>query len=183
MSPILCERFTFAIHLQGTPPRTRTGDQLGWNQSCCQLHQGRMSSTLTIPYRVPTAIPLPEWDSSPHRHQKAEGEGLEPPSGSRRRLFSGQAPHPAGCLPFPHIAAASPLHSELVESGVTVGFRVRIEKAAAAGIEPASGRFRAASLYQHRPTASVIRDTLVAKKLGEKGLNLRFLLQRQAAYH
>ena len=42
MSPILCERFTFTIHLQGTPPGTRTGDQLGSNQSCCQLHQGRV---------------------------------------------------------------------------------------------------------------------------------------------
>ena len=31
---------------------------------------------------------------------KAEGEGLEPPSDSRRRLFSRQVPHPAGCLPL-----------------------------------------------------------------------------------
>ena len=31
---------------------------------------------------------------------QAEGEGLEPPSGLRRRLFSRQVPHPAGCLPF-----------------------------------------------------------------------------------
>jgi hypothetical protein len=31
---------------------------------------------------------------------KAEGEGLEPPRDSRRHLFSRQAPHPAGCLPY-----------------------------------------------------------------------------------
>ena len=30
----------------------------------------------------------------------AEGEGLEPPNDLRRRLFSRQVPHPAGCLPF-----------------------------------------------------------------------------------
>ena len=37
--------------------------------------------------------------SSRHAYSSAEGEGLEPPSGSRRRLFSRQVPHPAGCLP------------------------------------------------------------------------------------
>ncbi len=35
-----------------------------------------------------------------HAQFSAEGEGLEPPSGSRRRLFSRQVPHPAGCLPL-----------------------------------------------------------------------------------
>ena len=34
-----------------------------------------------------------------HGPVKAEGEGLEPPSGPCRRLFSRQVPHPAGCLP------------------------------------------------------------------------------------
>ena len=34
-----------------------------------------------------------------HGTGQAEGEGLEPPSGSHRHLFSRQAPHPAGCLP------------------------------------------------------------------------------------
>ena len=35
-----------------------------------------------------------------HGPVKAEGEGLEPPSGPCRHLFSRQVPHPAGCLPL-----------------------------------------------------------------------------------
>ncbi len=54
-------------------PKDLNPDQLGWSQSCCQLHQGRVSC-----------------------RRSAEAVGLEPTSGLCRRLFSRQVPHPAG---------------------------------------------------------------------------------------
>ena len=54
-------------------PKDLNPDQLGWNQPCCQLHQGRVLC-----------------------RRPAEAVGLEPTNGLCRRLFSRQVPHPAG---------------------------------------------------------------------------------------
>ncbi len=168
MSPILYQRFTAAIHLQSTPPRTRTGDQLGWNQSCCQLHQGRTFSTLTTPCRAPMAIPLPKRVSSPHRYQEAEGEGLEPPSGSRRHLFSRQVPHPAGCLPLANKLRG--LESNQGTDRPKAGLVLLVQSQASL---PAATT----------PDRRCLGTRSNPDKLGEKDLNLHLLLQRQAAYH
>ena len=42
MSPILCGRFAFCDPSSRHAPKDSNPDQLGWNQSCCQLHQGRI---------------------------------------------------------------------------------------------------------------------------------------------
>jgi hypothetical protein len=110
-------------------PKDSNPDQLGWNQSCCQLHQGRVSS--------------------------AEGEGLEPPSGPCRRLFSRQVPHPAGCLPTTSCGGWN---------------RTNIKA------------FRAPRPTVRRPRIVCFLQTRVsAGKFGEKVSNLRFLVQSQVA--
>ena len=81
-------------------PKDSNPDQLGWNQSCCQLHQGR------------TVLSGRRGTRTPKR--------LAPPPVFKTGSSSGRMP--STC-----------------------------QKAAVAGIEPASGRFRAASPYQHRP--------------------------------
>ena len=63
----------FAIHLQGTPPRTRT--LTNW--------VGTSHAAITPGTRI--------------SQRKAR---TRTPIGSRRRLFSRQAPHSAGCLPL-----------------------------------------------------------------------------------
>ena len=74
MSPILYERFTFTINLQGTPPRTRTlTNWVGTSHAANYTRDAQFS---------------------------AEGVRLELTSRDRDHLFSRQAPHPAGCLPF-----------------------------------------------------------------------------------
>ena len=104
--------------------------------------------------------------------------GLEPPSGSRRRLFSRQVPHPAGCLPL--VFAIHVLRLSSVARVSDRGVRIRNQGAAGAGIEPTSRRSERPVLPLDDP-ASIIGDTLVSKRLGEKESNLRFLVQSQAA--
>ena len=55
-------------------PKDLNPDQLGWNQPCCQLHQGHTN-----------LFQRKSWDSNPQRQC--------------RGLFSEQVPHPAGRLP------------------------------------------------------------------------------------
>jgi hypothetical protein len=62
-------------------PKDLNPDQLGWNQPCCRLHQGRVCCRQSAEVTNPAA-PI--------------GARLEPTSRDGDHLFSRQAPHPAG---------------------------------------------------------------------------------------
>ncbi len=91
----------------------------------------------------------------------AEGEGLEPPNGLRRRLFSRQVPHPAGCLPlnFTSSGGWNRTNDLLVQSQALLP---------------------TATTPDHSHTDHY--DTRSRKRLGEKESNLRLLVQSQTAY-
>ena len=109
-----------------------------------------------------------------HGPVKAEGEGLEPPSGPCRHLFSRQVPHPAGCLPCASCGSWNRTNGLLVQSQallptVTVPHRTCTtthmrshgsHRAAGAGVEPADTRFKAAYFYRQKlPRNLRIRGT------------------------
>ncbi len=112
---------------------------------------------------------------------KAEGEGLEPPNGSRRRLFSRQVPHPAGCLPSASCGSWNRTNG-LLRPTLRVGARSQASlptatvphrrcsitlmpsqgshQAAGAGVEPADTWFKATYFYRQKlPRNQTTRGT------------------------
>ena len=114
-------------------PKDLNPDQLGWNQSCCRLHQGRVYCCQSAEVTNPAA-PI--------------GARLEPTGRDGDHLFSSCAFLPRPPLILPHRSAGKPCFRP-------DDFRL---PAAGVGIEPTASWFRARRHYQQQLSRIVHRQ-------------------------